>query len=260
MLPLLPALVLSAAPAAADPPKTDPHDQSGVPLEQEPPADFKGKRILLIAGSKSHGPGDHEFFAGTAILMNLLKQTPGVWPIMARDGWPKNEKLFDTADCVVFYLDGRGGHPATKGDRLDKLQKLMDRGVGWVNLHFAVDYEPKDGERVVRWMGGYYDPRTSTNPHWDAAIRSLPKHPITRGVKPFTLNDEWYYNVHWIDDATDVKDAKNVTPILQAVPPDGTRGTPDAKKHPGRLETMAWAYDRADGGRGFGFTGGHFHR
>ena len=256
MLPLLPALIFSAAAAAVP----DPYDQSGVPLEQEPPAGFQGKRVLLIAGSKSHGPGDHEFFAGTAILMDLLKQTPGVWPIMARDGWPKNEKLFDTADCVVFYLDGRGGHPAAKGDRLDKLQKLMDKGVGWVNLHFAVDYEPKDGARVVNWMGGYYDPRTSTNPHWDAHIRSLPKHPITRGVKPFTLNDEWYYNMHWVGDVTDVRDAKNVTPILQAVPPDNTRGTPDAKKYPGRLETMAWAYDRADGGRGFGFTGGHFHR
>jgi hypothetical protein len=23
---------------------------------------------------------------------------------------------------------------------------------------------------------------------------------------------------------------------------------------------MAWAYERPDGGRGFGFTGGHFHR
>ena len=23
---------------------------------------------------------------------------------------------------------------------------------------------------------------------------------------------------------------------------------------------IAWAYERKDGGRGFGFTGGHFHR
>ncbi len=258
--------LMSTAPTsfAADEPKSatqvDPYDQSKVPLEVEPPADFKGKRILLIAGRPSHGPGDHEFFAGCAILQNLLKQTPGVWPIMARDGWPKNEKLFDTADTVVFYMDGRGGHPAVQGDRLDRLQKLMDKGVGWVNLHYAVDYEPRHGERVVSWMGGYYDPRTSINPHWDADIRSLPNHPISHGVKPFTIRDEWYYNMHWIGDVTDVKDAKNVTPILQAVPPDNTRGTPDAKKYPGRLETMAWAYERKDGGRGFGFTGGHFHR
>src|SRR4029453_10732350 len=97
-----------------DPPKVDPFDQSKVAMEVQPPADFKGKRVLIVAGQQSHGPGDHEFFAGSAIMMNLLKQNPGVFPIMARDGWPKNEKLFDTADCIVLYMDGGGGHPAIR--------------------------------------------------------------------------------------------------------------------------------------------------
>ncbi len=238
----------------------DPYDQSKVPLEVEPPAGFIGKKIVLVAGSKSHGPGDHEFFAGTAILMNLLKQTPGVWPVMVRDGWPKNDKVFDGAAAVLFYMDGRGGHPVVKNDRLAFLQKSIDKGCGWVNLHYAVDYEPKDGATVVNWMGGFYDPRTSTNPHWVADIRSLPKHPIAQGVKPFSIKDEWYFNMHWIGDVTAVAEAKGVTPILQAVPPDYLRGTPDAKKYSGRLETMAWAYDRKDGGRAFGFTGGHNHK
>ena len=50
-----------------------------------------------------------------------------------------------------------------------------------------------------------------------------------------------------------------VTPILQALPPDNSRGTADAKKFLGRIETVAWAYERKDGGRAFGFTGGHNH-
>ena len=266
------ALLFAAPVVLAQPPKDaatpeqikelgfDPYDQSKVPLEVEPPADFKGKKVVLVAGGKSHGPGDHEFFAGTAVLMNLLKQTPDVWPVMVRDGWPKNEKVFDKADAILFYMDGRGGHPVVQKDRLKLLQGYMDKGAGWLNLHYAVDYDPKHGETVVNWMGGYYDPRISTNPHWDADIRGLAKHPITRGVEPFKLRDEWYYNMRWIDDAKDVKDAKNVTPILQALPPDNTRGTADAKKYLGRLETMAWAYERKDGGRAFGFTGGHFHR
>jgi type 1 glutamine amidotransferase len=240
--------------------EVDPFDQSQVPLEVDAPAWFTGKKIVLVAGSKSHGPGDHEFFSGTSILMKLLKQTPGVWPVMVRDGWPKNEKIFDGAATIVFYMDGREGHPVVKGDRLKLLQKHMDAGTGWVNMHFAVDYLPQHGETVVNWMGGYYDPRISTNPHWDANFRSLPKHPITQGVKPFTIRDEWYYNMRWIGDAVDVKDAKNVTPILQALPPDNTRGTKDAKQFLGRIETMAWAYERANGGRAFGFTGGHMHR
>src|SRR5258706_13798030 len=57
-----------------------------------------------------------------------------------------------------------------------------------------------------------------------------------------------------------VDDVKGVTPILQALPPDNTRGTPAAKARMGEIETMAWAYERKNGGRSFGFTGGHFHR
>jgi len=238
----------------------DPYDQAGVKLEEDAPADFKGKKIVLVAGSRSHGPGDHEFFAGTAILMKLLKQTPGIWPVMVRDGWPKNEKIFDNADAVVFYMDGGGGHPVSQKERLKFLQEKIDKSIGWVNLHYAVEYTPKAGDTVVGWMGGYYDPRISTNPHWDANVRSLPKHAITSGVKPFTINDEWYFNMHWVGDVTEVKDAKNVTPILQALPPDKVRNSADSKKYLGRTETLAWAYDRKDGGRSFGFTGGHNHR
>lgn len=249
---LLPTLL--AFSLAIPAPAADPYDQSGVPLEVPPPADFQGKVVLLVAGRKSHGPAEHEFFAGTAILKDLLRQTPGVWPVMARDGWPKNEALFDRADSIVFYMDGRQGHPVVQGDRMDRLQKLMDKGVGWVNLHYAVDYLPQHGRRVLGWMGGYYEPDFSINPHWDADVRSLPTHPITRGVKPFVLRDEWYYNMRFVDDL------KGVTPILQALPPDQTRGTKAAMARKGQLETLAWAYDRPDGGRGFGFTGGHFHR
>ena len=93
-----------------------------------------------------------------------------------------------------------------------------------MNIHYAVEYPVKAGDRdiagpVKGWLGGYYETGYSINPHWDADIRSLPKHPITRGVKPFTIRDEWYYGMRWIDDM------KGVTPILQAVPPDNTRTT-----------------------------------
>src|SRR4029453_7804658 len=101
--------LLAALPGvrAADP---DPFDQSGVPLEVQPD-DPKLAKIVLVAGKVSHGPGDHEFFAGCAILMKLLKQTPNVFPVMARDGWPKNPKTFEGAKSVVFFMDGGGGHP-----------------------------------------------------------------------------------------------------------------------------------------------------
>jgi type 1 glutamine amidotransferase len=236
-----------------DEPKVDPYDQSDIPLEQKPD-DPKAAKIVLVAGRPSHGPGDHEFFAGSAILWKMLKQTPGVFPVMVRDGWPKDERVFDNAKCVVFYLDGGGGHPLADPAKLGVVQKLIDQKCGFVCLHYAVEYRPREGDRVINWMGGYYDPRISINPHWDADFAKLPEHPITRGVKPFKIRDEWYYNMRFLPEL------KNVTPILVATPPDGTRGTDDAKKHPGRSEVVAWAFEREDGGRGFGFTGGHTHK
>jgi type 1 glutamine amidotransferase len=243
------ALCVTAACRAED----DPFDQSGVPIEVQPD-NPKAAKIVIVAGRRSHGPGEHEFFAGSAILMKLLKQTPNVAVVMARDGWPKDPKTFKNAKAVVFYMDGGGGHPIIQKEHKEIVGKLMDQGVGFVNLHYAVEYPKSQSDHVFAWLGGYYETNFSTNPHWKADFKSMPEHPITRGVKPFAINDEWYFNIRF------APESKDVTPILKAVPPDNVRGTAAAKEHPGRSEIVAWTFERADGGRSFGFTGGHFHK
>jgi type 1 glutamine amidotransferase len=248
------ALVLAATGwlvAAAD---SDPYDQSGVPLEKQPTSDAKVTKIVLVAGRKSHRSGEHEFFAGCAVLMKLLQQTSGVFPVMARDGWPKNPQTFEGAKSVVFFMDGGGGHPIIQKDHREVVQKLMDEGAGFVNLHYAVEYPKSQSDHVLQWLGGYYETGFSTNPHWKAEIKTLPEHPITRGVKPFALQDEWYFNIRF------KPEQEAVLPILRAVPPDDKRGTAAAREHKGREEILAWAFNRANGGRSFGFTGAHFHK
>jgi type 1 glutamine amidotransferase len=231
----------------------DPYDQSGVPIEKQP-TDPKLDKIVIVAGSRSHGPGEHEFFAGSAILMKLLQQTPGVFPVLARDGWPKDPKTFDNARAVVFYMDGGGGHPILQKEHREVVQKLMDQGVGFVNLHYAVEYPKQNSDHILAWLGGYYETGFSTNPHWKANFKGMPEHPITRGVKPFEIQDEWYFNIRF------APESKNVTPILKATPPDDRRGTEAAREFKGREEIVAWAFERENGGRSFGFTGGHFHK
>src|SRR5713226_2815669 len=193
----------------------NPYDQTGVPLEVQP-TDPALTKIVLVAGRQSHGPGDHEFFAGSAILMKMLQQTPGVFPVMARDGWPKDPKTFEGAKAVVFYMDGGDGHPIIRKEHMDVVRKLIEEGVGFANLHYAVEYPKKQGQTILDWLGGYYETGYSVNPHWKADFKEIPEHPVTRGVKPFAIQDEWYYAIRF------TPDLKGVTPILKATPPDST--------------------------------------
>ena len=222
------------------------------------------KKVVIIAGSPSHGPGEHEFRAGCLLLKKCLDKIPGVTSEVYSNGWPKDASAFEGADAVFIYSDGGGGHPAIKPERLQLLDGLMKKGVGLGCAHYAVEM-PKDkgGPELLAWTGGYFEAFWSVNPHWTADYKEFPKHALTRGVKPFKANDEWYFHMRFPEGM------KNVTPILTAVPPDNTRGkegansayggNPEVQKHKGEPEHMMWAIERPDGGRGFGFTGGHKH-
>lgn len=223
------------------------------------------KKVVLVAGRPSHGPGDHEFNAGLKLVQKCLQGVEGIDPVFVPGGWPVDEKVFDGAATVVFFMDGGGNHPMIQKDRLDTVLKpLMDKGVGLVCMHYAVEVpKGKPGDFFLEYLGGYYETGFSTNPHWVADIKSLPDHPITRGVKPFGVRDEWYFNIRFRPDM------KGVTPILVAKPDDATReGTNSSPRGPykhiveskGRDEVLAWAVERPDGGRGFGFTGAHAHK
>lgn len=232
-------------------------------------ADVKAK-VVLVPGHASHGAGAHEFHAGLKLLAKCLSEVPGIEPVylgpdqMAKgEGWPKDESVFEGAQSVVFFMDGGGNHPMIQNDRLETMQKLMDKGVGLVCLHYAVEVpKGKPGDKFLDWIGGYYETGYSTNPHWTAEIKTLPEHPITRGVKPFSIKDEWYFNIRFRPEM------KGVIPIVVAKPDDATRkGTSSSPRGPyqhivdasGRAEVLSWAVERADGGRGFGLTGCHFH-
>ena len=81
----------------------------------------------------------------------------------------------------------------------------------------------------------------------------IPAHEVTRGVRPFAAPaDGWLYNLHFAP--------AGVTPLLRGAVPDKSRSTADAKRHLGRAEVIAWAHQRPEGGRGFGFTGADLHR
>ena len=234
------------------------------------------QKLVLIAGKPSHPPRMHEFNAGVQLLAKCLAQgAPNLHVDVVLNGWPQDEKIFDGADAVVFYMDGGPNHEVVKddGSRIRKVEEWTKKGVGIGCMHYGVEVEAdKAGAQFKRWIGGHYEKDFSCNPMWEPNFTKFPEHPIAQGVQPFQIKDEWYMNIRFADDfdadGKKTSDGVAFTPILVAAPSDAVRNGPyvwpagpyphiQAKK--GRNEAMMWAIERPDGGRGFGFTGGHFH-
>jgi len=241
-------LALASATLHAD--LTD--EQKLVPLEADT-TDAALTKIVLLAGPVSNKPGQHEYFSGCAMLMKCLKQTPGVWPVMAAEGWPKNEAVLKGAKSVVVYMDGGPKCALLEGIRWQTLRGLMKDGAGFVVLHQAVDIPEEQAGEFKEWAGAVWQKDIGSRGHWDMSFTPDAKQDALHGVVPFSApKDGWLYNLHFAD--------RNVTPLLTGAVPDTSRSTADAKSHAGRAEVIAWAHERANGGRSFGFTGCDLHK
>ncbi|HYG75660.1 MAG TPA: ThuA domain-containing protein [Planctomycetota bacterium] len=221
------------------------------------------KKIVLVAGRDSHGRGEHEFRAGCILLAKALNENvPSVNAVCTFDGWPKDASIFDGAAAVVIYCDGGKGHPIIQ--HWSAVEEMIKKGVGIGCMHYGVEIPKGDGggDRFLKWIGGYYEDGFSINPHWVCESILNKDHAIARGVNPFKAKDEWYFNIRFPEDK------KGWASIVQGTPDDEARsGKTSWPRGPrkiitdasGQKESVMWAIERPDGGRGFGFTGGHFH-
>ena len=221
------------------------------------------KKVVFISGKPSHGPMKHEHRAGNMILAKRLNESglPIEAVVLEDIGYPKNESILEGADTIVIFCTGHGNH--LLNPKLNEFDALMKKGTGVVMIHWATEaVSGAPGDKFLQWMGGFCDLNWSVNPHWKPNFKPR-KHAIWNGVQPFSVDDEWYYHMRFIEDRT------GFTPILTDVPPmdtlkrpDGMRsGNPAVRKAVanGESQHVGWAYERPEGGRGFGFTGGHNH-
>jgi hypothetical protein len=222
------------------------------------------KKIVFIADRATHGArGNHEFIAAAIYLARTINERyPNAYAVVTtKQNFPKD---LTHADAIVVLMNHAGAaamNPAVK--------EAIARGAGYMAIHYGVEVNKgEQGENYLKWLGGYFEPYFSVNPHWTPNFTTIPVHETTRGVKPFSINDEWYYHMRFVDGM------KGVTSVLEAIAPlktvaykEGGKasshgGNPDvyADVSAGKPQVVAWAYERPDGGRGFGFTGLHFHK
>ena len=216
-------------------------------------------RIVLIAGEPSHPSGQHEFNAGAILLARAMNEQSGL-PVhvdVVHNGWPEDETILDGAAALVIYADGNDRHP-TFGHE-ETVDRLIDSGVGLMCMHYAVEVPagPR-GRFFQKWIGGHYEAGFSCNPHWTADATPAKNHPVSRGVPAFSSNDEWYYRMRWAEPKAAV-DLLTSTPTREKIN-RYIHWTPAGEEALSSRQTLMWAVERPDGGRGVGFTGGHWHR
>jgi quercetin dioxygenase-like cupin family protein/type 1 glutamine amidotransferase len=216
------------------------------------------RKIVLIGGTKSEGPGRHDYPNGIRVLERLLTSSPDLQSgpklvVVARpNGWPSDADL-EGAATVVWYFDGVERHPLLAAEHRTQFQKLMQAGVGLVALHQAstvpVDDQTLD---LSRWLGGarygMFDRATEMAELAPAAAA----HPVNRGLAPFAYLDEFYPTIRWGGNSDALE------PLLKARLHVEFREGKDLVLGEPVTSTVAWAYERAGGGRAFAFTGGHY--
>ncbi|MBM3833464.1 MAG: ThuA domain-containing protein [Verrucomicrobia bacterium] len=219
------------------------------------------QKIVLIAGPITGHPKEtHEYEKNVILLKHLLDTSPNLRGQVSVEthfkGWPANPATLDDADAIFFTSDGSDrretDHPLFVGDRLKLLERQMQRGCGLVMFHWSTFSPMRVHDQITEWVGGHFDYETGPPPRkWFSAIQTwqalsklgTPDHPIARGVKPFNTQEEYYYRMRFLENDPRLK------PIV------GTRPPNEANDFP-----VGWAVERSDGGRGFGFTGGHFYQ
>ena len=225
------------------------------------------KKVVFVPGPDSHGFGAHAHVAGVKLLADHInKHVSGMAATVLEPGWPSDMSVFDGAAAVVVFSDGGDGSMLARNPK--DVEKLVEKGIGFGVLHYALDVpKGEPGDALLKAIGGYYEQFWSVNPWYVAEFKEFPNHPVSRGLKPFTINDEWYYHMRFAEPG----DTSELTKILACVPPDSTRtgadgphsGNPTVRENKGRSECVCWVFERntkASGkGRGFGLTGAHDH-
>jgi type 1 glutamine amidotransferase len=219
-------------------------------------------RVGIVVGPSNHPPGSHEVAAGGRLIEWALENLGNVSGVRADVfyEWPKTPDVLKTTGTIVFIGDTFPPQRMSGGAAiLNDVGEMMKRGIGIVCVHYATglraeDVQPNGAHPLLGWLGGYFATKT---PHHQSVARVFQSvkvspaaagHPVSRGWREFTLEDEPYYNNYFGPDGN--KPAANVTAFATAMLP------PEAPKR----EVVAWGTQRTDGGRGFAIVMPHFYK
>lgn len=211
------------------------------------PADAQApkKRVLLLWHSPDGHPKEtHEYQLGQKILKATLEKHGPIDAVLvnADDPWKEGPELLAKADGVVLFISEGAKWLSADDKRLAAFRAGAKRGMGLSVLHWGMGTkDAKNIEPFVELFGGCHGGPDRKYKVVKTFVTSAKiDHPILHGIPNFEARDEFYYSLKF-------PKKKDVSRPLLNVDIDG-------ESHP-----VAWALEREDGGRSFGFSGLHFH-
>jgi type 1 glutamine amidotransferase len=146
-------------------------------------------RIVLVAGKKDHGKGEHDYPAWQTAWKALFGKADKVDVVTAWE-WPAREE-FQKADVMVFYQ-----HGDWTTSRAADVDAFLDRGGGLVYVHWAVDGRDNVADFARRiGLASHGGKIKYRHGPLDLAFNSAAKHPVARNLSSLHLVDESYWEL-----------------------------------------------------------------
>jgi putative heme-binding domain-containing protein len=173
----------------APPPRTRAEVEAILKGSTTPARPLRPLNVVLTAGKKDHGPGEHDYPLWQRRWMKLLELAENV-TVSEADQWPTAAQL-EKADLIVFY----SSNPAWTEDRAKELDAYLKRGGGLVFLHYAV-YGRKAVDALSDRIGLAWKDGQSRYRHGPLEL-SFPdkKHPLARNFDKVKFEDESYWKL-----------------------------------------------------------------
>jgi putative heme-binding domain-containing protein len=171
------------------PPRTRKEVRAVLAGAPDPPAKTRPIHVVLVAGKKDHGPGEHDYPAWQKVWQRLLSLADDTKVTTATD-WPSREQ-FKSADVLVFYQ-----HGTWTPERARDVDAYLARGGGLVYIHYAVDGRadsPGFAQRIgLAWRDG--QSRFRHGP-LDLGFEGGARHPVARNFGKVHFHDESYWRL-----------------------------------------------------------------
>jgi type 1 glutamine amidotransferase len=235
----------------------------GPPQPQEP------IKIVFLAGPKEHGAvGRHEYEKNARVMAWILENATNLETLPIETEvlvGPAPRDLSVLADADLIVMEGNGDwlpnetnlffeqaavhngrtYSAESMTYLNALNRMiLDNDIGVVMLHYTMWVENQAGQRFIQnWVGGNWVVGLSQNPvdTWSVSVLA-PQHQILRGVDTWSMREEMYSRYY-------LPYNTGRTELLLGTPSTNRNGP----------QTIAFAYERPEGGRGFVYGGVDFH-